>query len=494
MSNTVVVVGSGPCGATAAAELVARGVPVTLLDAGTEAPAGLLVRARGNTLLRFVRGPMESARHVVAGGDPGTQWHSSLSLGGLSNYWTAAIPRFHPRDFDEGERLDVRYRWPVSYEDVEPWYRRVEQQMGVTAGDPIEGVPANVVGHHRDLPVRWRSVARSALEHGFALGVLPMAAGRPTMAALRPTGWNSWHCLVKPLLGAPGFRLVRGARVFRISWSSSAGVADAVEYVDAKSGTRHTLSCRAVVLAAGALDSTRVLLQSRSSDFPDGLGNSSGVVGRYVHDHPKQWWPATFDRPLPLLAHPAYIARAAHASSDPLMGCSHTIGMVGSVTRVKAWAGQSSTVAGVQVFGTMVPDEAHTVSVARDDDPIAESRGRLELNIAYDDRARNNMVAARERFVSAFAAAGVKATPQGPFPALFPGDSVHYAGSVRMHADGAFGALNGWNRMHDVPNVAVVDLSCFTTNPEKNPTLTAMALAARAANRLADDLATSTAY
>lgn len=488
MSRTVVVVGSGPCGAIAAAELVARGVPVTLLDAGTDAPNGVLVRVRGNTVFRYVREPMESARHEVAGGDPSTQWHSSLTLGGLSNHWTAAIPRFHPRDFDEGERLDTRFRWPVTYDDVEPWYRLVEQRMGVTAGDPIDGVPAAVVRHQRKLPGAWRPVVAAAREHGYAMGVLPMATGSPTMVARRPTGWNSWHCVLKPLVGAPGFRVVRGARVLRISWSSGVGAADAVEYVDTESGERHTLPCRAVVLAAGALDSTRVLLQSRSSDFPDGLGNSSGVVGRYVHDHPKQWWPVTFDRPLPLLAHPTYMARPAHADSEPLMACSHTIGMVGSITRIKAWARQSSTVAGVQVFGTMVPDEAHTVSVDRHDDPMVEAASLLKLNIAYDDRARNNMVAARERFVAAFAAAGVRATPQGPFHEPFPGDSVHYAGSVRMHADPAYGALDAWNRMHDVPNVAVVDMACFTTNPEKNPTLTAMALAARAANRLADDL------
>jgi choline dehydrogenase-like flavoprotein len=66
---------------------------------------------------------------------------------------------------------------------------------------------------------------------------------------------------------------------------------------------------------------------------------------------------------------------------------------------------------------------------------------------------------------------------------------VHYAGSVRMHDDPRYGVLDRWNRMHDVPNVVVCDMSCFTTGPEKNPTPTAMALAIRAADRLADDRA-----
>jgi choline dehydrogenase-like flavoprotein len=86
------------------------------------------------------------------------------------------------------------------------------------------------------------------------------------------------------------------------------------------------------------------------------------------------------------------------------------------------------------------------------------------------------------------ASAGASAEVPGPFHELTPGSSVHYAGSVRMHASPQFGVLDRWNRMYDVSNVAVVDPSCFPTGPEKNPTLTAMALAARAADRLAEDV------
>ncbi len=78
----------------------------------------------------------------------------------------------------------------------------------------------------------------------------------------------------------------------------------------------------------------------------------------------------------------------------------------------------------------------------------------------------------------------------GPFHEIRPGSSVHYGGSVRMHADPAFGVLDAWNRVHEAPNVVVADSSCFTTGPEKNPTLTAMAIAARAADHLADEVLT----
>ena len=480
----VVVVGSGPCAAIAATELVQLGLRVTMLDAGASAPRGALVRVRGNTVMRWVGSPMEADRHVALG-DPRTEWFSSLSQGGLSNYWTAAVPRLHPLDFSEGAGLDERYRWPITYEDLEPYYALVERRMGVTAGEAQPGVPANVRTFPRRQPHDWMELAERLRGAGHSMGALPMAAGRPTMAARRPTGWNSYHCLVKQLLHEPRFTLQRGAQVIRLEWSGPHGAVRAVEYLDRATGERRRLACRTVVLAAGTIDSTRILLQSRSADFPDGLGNTDGVLGRYLHDHPKEWWPARLNRPMTLLAHPMYVARAEHGVDSPLMASSFTIGMVGRSTRVRAWYGGTSDLVGVQVFGTMVPTEDHRVQLAPGDDA---STAPLRLDIRYDDQAVANMAAARDRFRSVFAAAGLEAAPQGPFYDAVPGISVHYAGSVRMHADRRYGVLDAWNRIYDVPNVVVSDMSCFPTGPEKNPTLTAMAIAARAAHRLAADL------
>ena len=98
------------------------------------------------------------------------------------------------------------------------------------------------------------------------------------------------------------------------------------------------------------------------------------------------------------------------------------------------------------------------------------------------------MAAAPGRLGEVFASAGIGLEVPGPFHELRPGSSVHYGGSVRMHDKPEFGVLDRWNRMHEVPNVVVADSSCFTTGPEKNPTLTAMAIAIRAADHLADSL------
>ena len=141
----------------------------------------------------------------------------------------------------------------------------------------------------------------------------------------------------------------------------------------------------------------------------------------------------------------------------------------------------------MQVFGTQVPEPEIGVSL---DDPSSEDvlNQRPRLNLRYDDAATANIAAGRQRLCDVFAAAGLPVEVTSPPHELRPGSSVHFAGTARMHADPRFGMLDGFGRMHDVPNVAVCDMSAFTTNPEKNPTLTAMALAIRAADRLASDV------
>ena len=134
----------------------------------------------------------------------------------------------------------------------------------------------------------------------------------------------------------------------------------------------------------------------------------------------------------------------------------------------------------------MIPSEQIGVRLIdggpEDDDPV------LDISLRYDDQMRQNTKRAADRLSSLFATAGLEVQPVGSFEASEPGSSFHYGGTIRMHADPRFGVLDAWNRVYDAPNVIVCDASCFTTGPEKNPTLTAMAIAARAAHRLGCDL------
>ncbi|MET0459618.1 MAG: GMC oxidoreductase [Ilumatobacteraceae bacterium] len=492
--DRVVVIGSGPTGAVAAANLVQRGIPVTMLDAGTHAPRGLLVRAAGNTVLRLSsKAEMTWARTADATDDE-IDWGSSLSLGGLSNYWTGAVPRFAPSDFTEGALVDERYEWPVSYEDLATHYDAVERIIGITAGRrPIAGIPPGIVRHPYSAPADWQELIEAADHAGHAVGELPMAKGDPWMVVRRAREFASYHCVVAPLVGGGSFELITGAHVTALRPSAAGDRIEAVEYVDAANGQRRTIGARAVVVAAGAIDSTVLLLRSRSDRFPAGLGNSTGVVGRYLHDHPREWWPAEVDRPMRALAHPIYVAREPAATNDPpLLATSLTIGLGGRFERLRTYYRGRSRAIGVQVFGTMVPDDTVGVSLCGDDRDATGDRRPL-ISLHFDARTRANLTSARQRLRDVFADAGSDVSVAGPFHDLRPGSAVHYGGTVRMHRSPEFGALDAWNRLHEIPSVLVVDSSAFTTGPEKNPTLTAMALAHRATTRLADDLADGTA-
>ncbi len=115
-----------------------------MLDSGAGPPKGMVVRAAGNTVFRKQdRRYLEFDRNEPVAG-PVVEWVSSRTNGGLSNYWTGAVPRFAPEDFTEGAQVDERYRWPLSYDDLADYYRIAEEALVVTAGVPFENIPPNV--------------------------------------------------------------------------------------------------------------------------------------------------------------------------------------------------------------------------------------------------------------------------------------------------------------------------------------------------------------
>lgn len=485
--STVIVIGGGPCGAIAARQLLRAGCRVTMLDAGRRAPRGIVVRVADRTVLRWVeRRPLSTDRHVGAT-DPTTEWYSSHSFGGLTNYWTGAVPRFAPEDFTEGARLDERYRWPIGYDDLVPFYEAAEDLMDITAGAPILGVPSGVRAATWPLPDDWAAVASAAARQHAGLGAMPLVKGRPWMLALRPNEFTSYHGIVRRLRRDPSFTLVPGARVLHLDYSESTGAVVSATVADARTGERTTWRGRAFFVAAGSLDSTEILLRSVSATFPDGLGNAHDVLGRYLHDHPREWWPAHLGRAMTALAHPLYLSRAPYESSPPLLAAGLTVGLRSSRDRLRTFTRSGTEHVGVQVFGTMVPSPEARVTVVGE--PTEVARGStLAIDLRYDEPARRNIEAARQRFGEVLAAAGLP-VEIGPFHELRPGSSVHYGGTARMHDDPQFGVVDGWNRVHGVENVVVGDASCFTTGAEKNPTLTAMAIAARAARQLAESVA-----
>src|SRR5579862_9263033 len=288
--ESVVVIGSGPSGAMAAHELVRHGAYVTMLESGIDDPSGLLVRAGGRNLLR--RTPeLLNERHYVSSGHPDTTWFRTLKPGGLSNQWTGAVPRFAPGDFSDGERLDERYRWPLDYEDLVPFYERAERLLNITgSGRDAPQLPSGLVNYRRSLPRDWDAVAASATRRGQGLTVLPLADGPRFLLARRSTAFNSYSNIVRKLTANPRFTLKTGCTALTLEWSGAAKRVEAVTYHDRRTSQEERLSAAAIVVACGPLGSTKLLFDSACSDFPDGLGNNAGVLGRYLHDHAKEWW------------------------------------------------------------------------------------------------------------------------------------------------------------------------------------------------------------
>lgn len=479
----VVVIGSGPSAAAATAALAAKDVPVVILESGSRQPPGLVIRASGHLLARKMpRGQQTTGdRHRSLRDE--AEWWQSLSLGGLSNHWTSAVPRFAPDDFTDGGTMGAEFEWPIRYEELVRHYEVVEQAMDITAGnDEFDQLPLGRARYRRPVPEDWRPIASAAQRHGRGLTSTPMALGPRWSVLARGTEFNSFASLVRPLLGRDDLELRRNCHVTEILPPDDRG-RPGVRYRVRPSGAVEELRCRAVVLAAGALASTRILLASRTVDAPDGIGNDRGLVGTHLHDHPRAWWLLRASRSLTLPAHLLYLTRRGYADR-PLSGRSWTIGLERSVDRLRTYVSGKGDTFGVQVFGTMVPRVENQVVLLDERDDLGDQR--LGISISYSDDEIDLVRGSPGPVAEILTTAGIEMEPPEHVAVGRPGSSVHFGGTIRMHDDPAHGVLDRWNRVHGMPEILVVDKSCFPTGPEKNPTLTMMALAHRAGDRLAD--------
>jgi choline dehydrogenase-like flavoprotein len=465
------------------------GVAVTLLESGGPPPRGFRVRAHDRDVLTVLPRRSMPARNVAPDGSH-TVWHFELAAGGLSNWWAGTTPRFAPQDFTDGERLDARYRWPLDYLDLVPFYERVERLMRITgAADDAPCVPACAVSRPRSLPSDWRAIGQAAESRGQALLPRPIAGGPRFEITTRGTTFNSFSDVLARIPRSADFHVVLGAHVLRIEHDDRARPrASAVIYRERSTGVEHRVAASAVVVAAGALASTRLLLASTSREFPNGFGNTDGVLGHYLHDHPLLMTYVCLDRPLTRIPDGAYLTRADYARSEPLRAVGAAVGSVRflrTVAERRPGLLRTRDIA-CTWFGTVVPRE-HSAVALRTEQHDEFGLPGLSVTLAEDDRTPGMLENARARFLDMLREAGWTGHIEREF-ARPPGDSVHFGGTVRMHASPRYGMLDGFNRMHAVRNVVVVDSSAFTTGAEKNPTLTLMALSARAAAKLAADL------
>ena len=492
MNEPVVVVGSGVAGAAACVVLSQAGHEVLLVESGfRRSGLGLTVRIGGLTVAKY-RKALRQRAGVTMTGEPDTELYEELSPGGLSNHWSCAVPRFSREDFEDAERAGEAFAWPIGYDDVAPFYDRVEPLLHIAGGVvDTPQLPAGVVSRARELGDVWKRVAEHARRVGRTVAPMPYAYGSGTTVTPSGTAFSAYARLVKPLERSGAISVHYGKRALRLDWSPRTRRVEAVVARDRRSGTDVRIPCRAVVLAAGAVNTPQILLESQSSEFPMGLANHHGVLGRYLHDHPLGKLVIDLDVPIPV--HPAvYVTRLSVDRARPLyaaagMQWSGTGALVRSV--LKGRPGYAPWI-GFSVFGTMAPSASDGIALdpAR---PRVDGASAITLHIRHPPEARQVLEETRDALMLLLAEAGFRPRVR-VWKVEVACNSVHYAGTCRMHASPRFGMVDRWSRLHGVDNVVVADSSVFTTGPEKNPVLTSMALSARAADRLAEELRSGT--
>jgi choline dehydrogenase-like flavoprotein len=478
----IVVVGTGPAGATAGLFLSRAGLDPLLLEAGSgNAALGFTARIRGVTVAKS-KPALRTRRDVSPRTDPAAVLFEELAPGGLSNHWSCAVPRFSPDDFTDAERAGEPYTWPLGYADLLPWYERVEPLLKIagTRRD-VPNLPACVATNARSLGADWQAPAALLQARGRDVVVMPYAYGAETTATGAGTPFNAFKRLVAPSAHAGLLGVRYDSRAVKLEWSERLQRVTAVICTDPRTGSEERIPCRAVVLAAGAVRSAQILLASQSADHPHGLGNHAGLVGRYLHDHPLAKLVIRLGRRIE--NDPAsYITRPALDRSEPLYAAAFMQwGGVFERARnlLQGHPGKSARL-GFSVFGTMIPSP---------DDGIAlrPNGSAVDYSLAYPERAIEVLEQAKDELLAALRSADWQ--PQvDVFRVEAPGTSVHYAGTCRMHRSPQYGVVDARSRVFGAPNVIVADSAVFTTGPEKNPVLTAMALSARAAELLAADV------
>jgi choline dehydrogenase-like flavoprotein len=508
--NVIVIIGTGAGGGVLANELAQRGISVVALEAG------------GRYLPEdYVNDEWESFGQL-AWLDPRTtsgDWRVSRdfanlpswivkAVGGTTTHWAGASLRFQDHEWKaatnygpvQGANL---LDWPIDGAEMAPWYDKAEKKLGVTQTNGMPALPgcnnykvfeagAKVVGYEQ---VHTGRMAINSEENDGRM------ACQQTGFCFQGCKWGAkWSAAYTdiPRGEATGNLEVREkAHVARIL-HDDAGKVTGVEYFDAD-GALQMQEARAVCLAGNSIESPRMLLNSASSMFPDGLANSSGQVGRNYMRHLTGSVYGVFDKPVRMWRGTTMAGIIQdEARHDPARGfvggyeletLSLGLPFMAAFLDPGGWGREFTTaldsyenMAGMWIVGEDMPQETNRITLNH---AVEDQFGLPVADVRYDDHP--NDVAMRShayaRGAAIYDAVGATRTlPTPPYP------STHNLGTNRMSENPRDGVVNKWGQTHDVPNLFVSDGSQFTTGAAENPTLTIVALAMRQAEHIAGEL------
>lgn len=453
-------------------------------------------------------------------------WFRGGGVGGRSLLWGRQSYRWSDLDFEANAKDGHGVDWPIRYADIEPWYDHVEEFIGVSG--QAEGLPQlpdskflppmelNCVEKHcrekiaEKFPGRVVTIGRTAILTKAHNGRAACHYCGPCHMGCSTGSYFSTQSSTLPAAQATGRLLVRSDAVVEgIEFDPESKRATGVRVSDAKTGGRETIPTRLVFLCASTVGSTQILLNSRSERAPDGLANSSGSLGRYLMDHhlglsavglmPGFDQQDTFGR----RPNGIYIARFKNlgdeASKAPFL---RGYGYQGRAQRTGWEMGNMLPGFGKQLketlrkpgpwtiglsgFGECLPNEANQITL---DETKVDAFGipQVRVSMAFGENERKMREDAAEEAAAMIVAAGGVVMAKAADLST-PGVAIHEMGTARMGRDPKTSVLNAHNQAHDVPNLFVTDGACMTSSACQNPSLTYMALTARAAAYAASEM------